>query len=170
VTAAAFVLALSACTEPATLDAELDRKLVSLRPGLSMADVAAVTSADAEMLVVRDRKVLVFVAAKSGQRLASIQLQCSVDQSERLEECSVATNRAHVQSVTQEQLVELRKGQALGAVVARLCAPEQLRAVPDGGTEIHYTTQAPPDWYLPWRPVVISFGKNGKLRKVEQPR
>ena len=161
-----LLLAVLGCVSPDALHRELDAKLLRLRPGLSLEDVSREVGVPRELLVLHEGKVLVHLMAVQGARTSFVTATCAVDTQEHLGACNVDLPRVVMQLVTTSQRAGLRKGQGVGFVLAELCEPEAMTALPRGEFELRYSVELPPPAFLPYWPLVLRFGADGRLKDV----
>jgi hypothetical protein len=158
------------CVDSGTLDKELDDKLLRIRPGLSVDEISRDTGVPLEMLVPRDGQLLVTLHSSAGRRTASIMLECQLDDAERVASCSIAVARSHMQLMTRAEHDSLRRGQRVGSVLAALCEPEATISEPDGVFRLRYHRELPYEAYMPYWPVDLLFGKDGRLINKDSGR
>ena len=158
-----MALAVLSCIDPRALDRELDDQLLRIRPGLSVAEISRDTGTPLDLLVPRDGSVLVHLHAKADRRMASMLLECRLDNSHRVTSCTVAVARRHMQLMTSAQHDSLWLGQTIGSVLASLCGPEATRSESNGSFRLKYHRELPYEAFLPYWPVDLLFDKDGLL-------
>jgi hypothetical protein len=156
------------CPDPVALDQRLDQKLVSVTPGLSLAEfearVAKVNSSfgvDAEGV----REELFLPAVDEGSRTAYAPLWCRF-RKDKLVTCQAQLGRRHIQRITGVVFAGLTLGESLGTVEGRLCTAEARRFLAGGRVELEYSMPGIDRGSRLVR-VVLRFGAEGRLESKD---
>ena len=176
VTALLLALARSAaavaaeCPNPSALDQRLDQKLLAAVPGITRAEFqerVAKQNSDFGPDAGGTREELFLPAVDDGTRSAYAPLWCKFGPDDRLVSCEAQLGRRHIQRVSVAMLADVKVGDPLPGVEAKLCLAEARQFLPKGGVTLEYSVPRADGRHGGIARVYLRFAPSGRLESKE---
>jgi len=157
------------CPDLEALDAALDAKLMTIRPGLTLQEFKAnygevLTPVEGDDR--GERTALLLVVAERGSRTAGRTLTCSFDGSDVITACQVELQRFHAQRLDASTYDQLLIGMTFFQVRILACPPSWHHWHESGESTWHYSYPVATEGHRDGA-VELYFGADGKLRRKQ---